>query len=318
MMAQKQKIFVAYCYAEKKWFDRVESVLAPLAYPGTLVVWDERKLGSNRNARTELPILLESCTIAVIMVSEFFLESDFIRREKLPAMLKQAGEKGLAVRWVLATHCLYQSAGFDPALALNDLDRPLDALCAAGRDAVVAGIGFKLRELAGIPEPPPPPPPPPVSEPEARPRKSTKRAAASGIEPPAPVPSAPAAPSAPPPEPLPPSPSVLSLGEIIESRQRTIAGLQRLSRWLLQAAPTILLVAVGAVAISGSSALFLLIAGFGVWIAALAFALRRRLDFFGQNMVRIRYLKTGLADETLPDRQRQTLRQGAEEILGRA
>src|SRR5688572_8679284 len=105
MMAERPKIFVAYCYAEKKWLDRAQGAFAPLAPAGSIVVWDESHL-RRKNWRAELPLILRECSIAVIIVSELFLESDFIRRARLPALLAKAAEEGLDVRWVLATHCL--------------------------------------------------------------------------------------------------------------------------------------------------------------------------------------------------------------------
>ena len=45
-------------------------------------------------------------------------------------------------------------------------------------------------------------------------------------------------------------------------------------------------------------------------------ALRRRLDFLAQSVVGMRYVRTGLCDDTLPERQRTALTKKAREIFG--
>src|SRR5437870_1290886 len=127
-MEQRPKIFVAYCYPDKKWLDRVQPLLAELAEAPDIIVWDERKLRGGKPWRAELAELLAESKIALMMVSDLFLESEFMTRVKLPALLEEARAEGLRDCWVLATHCRYETAGLDETRALNDLDRPFDAL----------------------------------------------------------------------------------------------------------------------------------------------------------------------------------------------
>ena len=43
-MAERSDIFIAYCFPEKRWLDRVQAELDPVVGNGRCVVWDERKL----------------------------------------------------------------------------------------------------------------------------------------------------------------------------------------------------------------------------------------------------------------------------------
>ena len=61
---------------------------------------------------------------------------------------------------------------------------------------------------------------------------------------------------------------------------------------------------------------FLLLAGFAGFIACQALLVRARIDFLGQGLIGLRYTRSGLADETLPSRQREPLVRRAEEIVG--
>ena len=43
-MADRSKIFIAYCFPEKRWLDRVQAELDLTVGSGRCTVWDERKL----------------------------------------------------------------------------------------------------------------------------------------------------------------------------------------------------------------------------------------------------------------------------------
>jgi len=294
-MAQRQKIFIAYCYPDKKWLDRVRTAMAPMN-PEDFIVWDERKFRSGNAWRAELANALAESDLAVMLVSDLFLDSDFLVRAKFPALLARARQDGgPRISWVLVSHCLHEAAGLDPALAMNDLDRPLDGISVPKRDAAVALIAAKLKALAaGQTYVPPSAPSNPTG------RKAGK--------------SAPSAPR--PEEEAAPSPFRLRLGKLVETRKQSVVELRRLERWLLWAALALFILSLLVAGVRGNVLLLPLIAGFSAVTAALALVLRARTDLIAQNIIGIQYVRTGLEDEALPGRQRNLLKQKAGQLLG--
>ncbi len=294
-----RKIFLAYCYPDQKWLDRVRAAMAPMAQED-FVVWDERKFRTGNSWRAEIANVLAECSLAVLLVSDLFLDSDFVARAKFPALLARARkEGGPKLCFILVSHCLYEDAGIDPALAMNDLERPLDGISVSKREAAVAVIAGKLKALAAGETYVPPPPPAPAPAPTSRKGK--------------------AAASAPRPEPRPepaPSPYRLPLGTLIETRRKSIAELRRLERWLLWASLGFLVLSLLVAAARKNVLIFPLIAGFSVLVAALALVLRARTDFIAQSVIGIQYTRTGLEDDALPTRQRNLLKQKAGQLLG--
>jgi hypothetical protein len=297
-MGERQKIFVAYCFADKKWLDRVQPAIAPLAAATNLVVWDERKLQGSRTWPAELANHLASSRLAILLVSDLFMESDFVRRAKLPALIKEGRAGGLRDCWILASHCHYAAAALDESLAANDLNRPIDSLSVMERDGTIAAISARLRSMGGIEVAPPAPS-------EASSKKTRKAPASVAV-----------APVISPIEPLPPSPYTGRLGAVVETRADSLVFLRRLANGLFVLSLAVLAFSIAVVVITSSVALFFLVAGFGILIASMVFVLRRRMDFLSESIIGMRYLRTGLADATLPERQRTAIMRKADEILG--
>ena len=271
-MSARTGVFIAYCFAEKKWFDRVHAAIKPVAAGEGIVVWDERRLRGGGTWKAELSEILAGRKVVIMIVSDIFLESDFVTRAKLPAMLESEREKGLKICWVLASHCLFELAGLDALDAANSINAALDGLGLEKRDAELTEIARQVARRLGTAAPLP-------------------------IRPPATTP-----------------PVLQSLDAAIQTRHGTIRDLRRLARGLLLAALGVGLLALPAAMLGLTH--FLLVAGFAVFVACQAQLVRARTGFLGQGLIGMRYTRSGLADETLPSRQREPLVRRAEEIVG--
>ncbi len=352
-MTARSKVFIAYCFPEKRWLDRVQTALEPFAGNGCCIVWDERKLRAGAAWKTELPEVLATTKVAMMIVSDLFLESDFITRAKLPALLERERESGLEICWVLAGQCLFELAGLREADLGNRAGAAFDGLGLAQRDAEVAAITQKVAGLLGVEAPqistaPAPKKPllpsaiPQVVEPKpVRKKRRTFGPKSMQVETaPQPAELAPAVPTAKTPDPAPvekpaaisaPEPAketapvepaaplstrALSLETMIQTRQTTVVKLSRLARGLVFFALTIALAAV-AVLFVESLTHFLIVIGFAAFVASLALRLHARALSLGQGLVGMRYTGSGLADEALPTRQREALVRKADEYLAR-
>jgi hypothetical protein len=270
-MSDRSGIFIAYCFAEKKWFDRVLAVLKPVIGNETIVSWDERKLLASGVWRAELGDMLANRRYVLIMVSDLFLESDFIHRAKLPELLAAEKANGLKFSWVLTSHCLYELSGLQPEDAANDLHQALDGLGLEMREIELARVAQHVARQLGAPAP-------------------------------APVPATP-----------PPPRSLESLDAAIHTRHESIVKLRNLARWLMRGALFLAILAVPMAFVGLTH--FLLLAGFSAFIACQALVVRARVAFLGQGLIGMRYTRSGLADETLPSRQRDPLVRRHEEFV---
>ncbi|MDX2215357.1 MAG: hypothetical protein SFY66_18990 [Oculatellaceae cyanobacterium bins.114] len=92
------------------------------------------------------PSCLASAKVAVFLVSPDFLNSDFIHENELPPLLKAAEQEGLAIAWVLLSHCLYETSKIVEYQAAHDVAHPLDSLSPSEQNKVLAEICRKIQE----------------------------------------------------------------------------------------------------------------------------------------------------------------------------
>ena len=175
-------VFVSYSHLDSKWCDR--------AYPYALIPWLENALrrdgvtlwydrsdtmGIQPGAEFEREILgaIDAAEVALLLISEAFFASDFIRDVELPRILQRAADGTLVIIPVLLEPCDWHDFDYvatrqmlpgepTPLIDFTDSDRRW----AHARDQVLSGIRRRLRS-----QPVPvqgPVPVPPAPSPRAR------------------------------------------------------------------------------------------------------------------------------------------------------
>ena len=109
-------------------------------------------------------------------------------------------------------------------------------------------------------------------------------------------------------------PALQTLDTAMATRHETLQQLRLLARRLLLGAAGFGLLALPSLALGGTH--FLMVAGFAALLACQALLVLARVDFLAQGLLGLRYTRSGLADESLPNRQREPLVRKLAEIAG--
>ena len=147
--AVRDRIFVSYSHKDQAWLDRFRTMLQPAQRATGLELWSDKRIEAGASWKDEITTAIDTARVALLLVSDDFLASDFIFDEELPRILQQHQSRGLLIRWVPLSAALVErtplakfqaAAGCDPAHPLDQLD---EAAC-------TRSIADVCREILGV------------------------------------------------------------------------------------------------------------------------------------------------------------------------
>ncbi len=146
-MRNSKKIFICYSHQDQKWLKWLDPILKPLIREGTVTEWSDRKIDPGKKWKEEIREALRTSGIAILIISQDFLASDFIFENELPPILEAEQEEGLRLLCIYVRPC--DIASFPRLLdfqAVNDPQKPLAELAIPARDRVGIVIAENIRQ----------------------------------------------------------------------------------------------------------------------------------------------------------------------------
>jgi len=182
------RVFVSYAREDKKWLDPdYRFQIIPFLRDSLLVhgayFWFDKKLVGGDEFRVLIEAEIDKASIALLLVSQSFLNSEFIRTHEMPRILQRAGEHRLVVVPVLVEPCDWIEYPFladrqmvpsaEPLINHTESERAwahvrfqiLDSLKTQVRRIRLEQEAERARELARQAKPAPPPAEPKLSAP---------------------------------------------------------------------------------------------------------------------------------------------------------
>jgi putative peptidoglycan binding protein/TIR domain-containing protein len=144
----RTKVFISYSHADKRWFQMLQVHLAPLERNGIVLPWDDTRIAPGTRWRDEIANNIRFAKVAVLLISAYFMASDFIARDELPRLLAAAKRESAVILPVIISPCLMGS--LSEFQAVNPPSEPLVDLSRGDRDRVwvktVEAITIALNE----------------------------------------------------------------------------------------------------------------------------------------------------------------------------
>ena len=149
--SERTSAFISYSHVDSEYLDRLLVHLRPAQVSGNLEVWVDTQLRPGDRWQEEIRKALERANVAVLMVSADFLASEFIVKNELPPLLRQAELRGTRILPVILKPCRFTR---DPNLstfqAVNDPSRPLVSLPDAEREVIYDSVAREVERLIGM------------------------------------------------------------------------------------------------------------------------------------------------------------------------
>jgi hypothetical protein len=128
LLRLRKTIFISYSHQDSIWIRELRDVFQILESVGEISFWDDSKILAGQDWQATLEAKLDAANAAILLVSDAFLNSDFVTRVELPRILE---DKKKAVYWIHLSRSKVQekepriarfhSLSSDPNVTLADL-----------------------------------------------------------------------------------------------------------------------------------------------------------------------------------------------------
>jgi hypothetical protein len=114
-------VFASYSHRDEKWRRRFERLSKPLSRVEKIEFWSDERLSAG-TWETQIQNAMNDAEVALLLVSDSFLESDYIMQVEFPYFLKAYKERGLMIVWAYLSPCdLKRSKEITQFQAMGDL-----------------------------------------------------------------------------------------------------------------------------------------------------------------------------------------------------
>ncbi len=140
-MADPPKVFISYAHKDAKFLKLLQTILKPMVREDRIYPWADTLIEPSGKWREEIAEAIDTADFAILLVSDNFLESDFIAEKELPPLLERK-----PVYWVLVSDCLWKKTPIEAYNAAAPTEVPLDQMSVARRKTVLRKMCEKLLD----------------------------------------------------------------------------------------------------------------------------------------------------------------------------
>ncbi|MGE3915571.1 MAG: toll/interleukin-1 receptor domain-containing protein [Hyphomicrobiaceae bacterium] len=101
-------IFLSYAHEDEKWAGAIMKSLSVLTRSGRANVWSDRYIDTGTRWEEQIYVAIEKANVAILLVSNDFLNSDFILSKELPAIFAEKERRQLALVPIIARPCAFE------------------------------------------------------------------------------------------------------------------------------------------------------------------------------------------------------------------
>jgi hypothetical protein len=108
----RTQIFISYAHEDDEWRRRLVTNLKTLVRKRLVEVWDDTKIGAGENWLEKIDSKMLGARIAVLLISEDFLASDFIFKKEVPRLFNRHKRAGMTIFPLLIRSCDWEEVSW--------------------------------------------------------------------------------------------------------------------------------------------------------------------------------------------------------------
>jgi mRNA-degrading endonuclease RelE of RelBE toxin-antitoxin system len=139
-------VFISYSHKDAEWLDRLKTYLEPLENNNLIRVWDDTEIRPGAEWLPEIRKALGSARVAVLLITQNFLNSPFIKTMELPALLDAASKQGCVIFWIPIRRSNIADTPLARFQAAIPPDTPLAGMSMDQQDKVLLEIYYKMKD----------------------------------------------------------------------------------------------------------------------------------------------------------------------------
>ena len=143
---ERDQLFISYSHVDREWVERLQKMIRPLVRSEALRLWDDSQIPAGAKWKVEIEKALASAKVALLLVSDDFLASEFVINKELPPLLRAAEAEGLCILWVCLGPCFYEATPIHEYQAVLPPGEPLEGLSPVQQKAALKTIAGAIRD----------------------------------------------------------------------------------------------------------------------------------------------------------------------------
>jgi hypothetical protein len=138
-------VFLSYAHENVVLMKRLRTHFEGLKKQGLVEVWTDESIAAGESSTEEILWAIDTCCVAVLLISADFLASEYIQMVEMPRILERWQEGRLQIFPILVHECLWEEEPWLAELQLRPLNAaPLGKFRTHRREAELASI---VREI---------------------------------------------------------------------------------------------------------------------------------------------------------------------------
>jgi len=143
--AVRNKVFVSYSHADRRWIDQLRLHLMPLERIGAIELWDDSQIKPGSRWRQEIEKAMRSAKVVVLLISATYLASDFVAENEMSPLLAAAEEKGTIILPLILSPSMFNETSLAQFQTVNAPARPLAMLTKAQQEEVFVNVAKAIE-----------------------------------------------------------------------------------------------------------------------------------------------------------------------------